>query len=232
MMAGERRLYIASPAVDVDPSDFTIFDEKRLQREADFSNMVEVTEPKNGCPSKYGLPTFAETPRVKVALKNRPLDFYGFERWVLSSRAKALLEGCDADAFDFVECETTAPPRHSIENYWLGRVRRVVIDFDRDASNFEVYGRQYDPVFKRWIHNDAITKLNMLELKPGGEQFMAFYLFDYHTYPIFDGKLVDAIRDAKLKGLRFSPLQPPVGKEKKQVYFLNFSYWNDQGMMG
>lgn len=108
------------------------------------------------------------------------------------------------------------PPRHSIENYWLGRVRRVVIDFDRDASNFEVYGRQYDPVLRRWIVNDAITKLNMLKLKPGSEQFMAFYLFDYHTYPIFDGKLVDAIRDAGFRGLQFSPLQPPIGKEKNR----------------
>ena len=72
--------------------------------------MVEAKRTGKKHPSTYGLPAFAEVPRVKVALQNKPLDFYGFERWVLSSRAKALLEGCDADAFDFVECETTAPP--------------------------------------------------------------------------------------------------------------------------
>tara|TARA_Y100001947_G_scaffold90960_1_gene77697 strand:- start:1982 stop:2674 length:693 start_codon:yes stop_codon:yes gene_type:complete len=228
-VGNSRRLYIASPAIGVNPSDFTLFGEKRLFREADRSKMLEAKRTGKKHPSTYGLPAFPEVPRVKVALQNKPLDFYGFERWVLSSRAKALLEGCDADAFDFVECETTAPPRHSIENYWLGRVRRVVIDFDRDASNFELYGRQYDPVLRRWIVNDAITKLNMLKLKPGSEQFTAFYLLDYHTYPIFDGKLVDAIRDAGFRGLQFSPLQPPIGKEKKQVWMKNYKYWHKKG---
>ena len=139
-----RRLFIASPAIGRNVSDFELFDEDRLRREADRSRMVGHVQTGNSFETQFGLPEYAETPRVRVALSNKPLDFYGFDRWILSDRARQLLLEMDPLAFDFVECDTSGPARYEVGTYWLGNVKRVVTDFDHDASDFERRGWMYD----------------------------------------------------------------------------------------
>ncbi|MEM7666991.1 MAG: DUF1629 domain-containing protein [Pseudomonadota bacterium] len=230
-MPHDRKLFIASPSIGVNPSDFEFFEEQRLHREADHSARPLHTQTGNKAATRFGLPQYKETPRLKVALKNKPLDFYGFERWILSSRAKDLLHAMDPAAFDFRKCETSAPPRHNIDNYWIGKVRRVIEEFDRGASNFEKAGRQWDVGLEEWTFNHAIRKLNTLVLHPGHEESLAFYILDYSLYPIFDGRLVEAIRGAGLRGLMFSPLQWPDKGDVRTVYIENYGYWKDQGAL-
>ncbi|QZD90433.1 hypothetical protein K3148_03305 [Qipengyuania aurantiaca] len=205
-VGGARRLFIASPAIGRNVSDFELFDEDRLRREADRSRMAGHVQTGNSFETLFGLPEYAETPRVRVALCNRPLDFYGFDRWILSDRARQLLFEMDPLAFDFVACDTSGPAKHEVGTYWLGKVKRVVTDFDHDASDFERGGWMYDPSLEKEVYVHAITKLNRLTLLRGSEDALAFYLLDFIRYPIFDGRLVDAIWAAKLTGLMFSPL--------------------------
>ena len=226
---GARRIFIASPAIGRNVSDFELFDEDRLRRGADRSGMVGQRQTGNSFETQFGLPAYAETPRVRVALRNKPLDFYGFDRWILSDRARQLLQDMDPAAFDFVECETSAPARYDVGNYWLGKVKRVVTDFDRDASNFERLGWIYDPSLEKEIYGHGITKLNRLTLLPGSQDALAFYLLDFSRYPIFDGRLVDAIWAAKLTGLMFSPLHWPHKCDVRTKYIENYHYWKEQG---
>lgn len=225
----QRRLFIASPSIAHNPSDFKIFDEERLTREADRSGMVQRTQTGRAYQTEFGLPVFQEMPRVRVALKNKPLDFYGFDRWVMSNKAKKLLEALDPDAFAFVECNTSSPPRHSVDKYWLGKVRRVVDDFDRAASNFDLVSKQYDPGFQKYTFSHAIKTLNELVLLNGSERALAFYLLDYTLYPIFDGRLVDAIREAGLRGLTFSPLHAPRKGDVRTRYIKTYKHWKALG---
>ncbi len=215
----------------INPSDFEFYEEKRLFQEADQSQMPGYKRRGIVHPIRHGLPRFKEIPRVKVAVKNKPADFYGFRRWVLSTRAKELLESMDPEAFDFVRCETTTSTRNTVDDYWLGSVRRIITDFDKAASKFEFYGREQDVVTDEWIFNYAIRDLYELTLHPGDEGKLAFYLRDYDTYPIFDGQLVDAIRKKKLRGLAFSPLQWPDKGDVRTVYISNHSYWKERGAL-
>lgn len=210
-------------------SDFDLFDEDRLRREADRSRMVGHRQTGNSFETLFGLPIYAETPGVRVALCNRPLDFYGFDRWILSDRARQLLLEMDPLAFDFVECDTSGPARYEVGTYWLGKVKRVVTDFDHDASDFERLGWMYDPSLEKEVFVHAITKLNRLTLLPGSEDALAFYLLDFIRYPIFDGRLVDAIWAAKLTGLMFSPLHWPRKRDVRTKYIENYYYWKEQG---
>jgi hypothetical protein len=228
--AGEaRRLFIASPAIGRNPSDFELSDEDRLRREADRSRMVGYTQTGNSFETQFGLPVYAETPRLRIALRNKPLDFYGYDRWILSDRARQLLHGMDPSAFDFVECDTSGPAKQEVGPYWLGKVKRVVTDFDRDASDFELAGRFYDPSLQQEVYSHRIRTLNRLTLLPGSEDALAFYLLDYGPYPIFDGRLVDAIWAAKLTGLMFSPLHWPQKGDVKTKYIQTYYYWKEQG---
>lgn len=228
-VGGARRLFIASPAIGRNVSDFDLFDEDRLRREADRSRMVGHRQTGNSFETLFGLPEYAETPRVRVALSNKPLDFYGFDRWILSDRARQLLLQMDPLAFDFVECDTSGPARYEVGTYWLGKVKRVVTDFDHDASDFERRGWMYDPSLEKEVYVHAITKLNRLTLLPGSEDALAFYLLDFIRYPIFDGRLVDAIWAAKLTGLMFSPLHWPQKRDIRTKYIENYYYWKEQG---
>lgn len=226
-----RRLFIASPTHLRNPSDFELFEEDRLRREADRSGMVGHRQTGNDFETQFGLPRFAETPRVRIALRNKPLDFYGFDRWVLSDRARQLLHGMDPAGFDFVECDTSGPAKYEVGTYWLGKVKRVVTDFDRDASDFELAERFYDPSLQQEVYSHRIRTLNRLTLLPGAEDALAFYLLDYAPYPIFDGRLVDAIWAAMLTGLMFSPLHRPRKGDVKEKYIQTYHYWKEQGAL-
>lgn len=166
----------------------------------------------------YGLPKLYAKPRIKVALRNKPNDVYWTRGYIFfSSRAKALLESIDADAFEFAECETTTRRGREIEPYWLGAVKRVVHSFDEEHSVYrEVGGRDPKPVpAGRAACIQALYEIRMLPDLP--ENFHAFYLLKYRTKFIWDQAIVDEWRAKKFNALIFSPLQPPSAKELRSA---------------
>jgi len=69
-------------------------------------------------------------------------------------------------------------------------------------------------------------------LYPGHEDDLAFYLLDYSLYPIFDGRLVDAIRKEGLRGLVFSPpLQLPGKRDVRSYYIMSREYREEKAAL-
>jgi hypothetical protein len=175
--------------------------------------------------SMYGLPDYKAKPKVFVALKNQPLDIYGFLwRRVISSRAKRLLCDIDPAAFDFVECETITRKNLSVESYWVMASARVVHDFDEKRSVFELAkgedgmtGEPYEGPHFANVHD-----LHMLPDFPADHH--SFFLSRYAGHFIFSEAIADAWREHKFTGAEFIPLQHPTPAEAK-VRPPHVPYW-------
>ena len=178
----------------------------------------------------WGVPHFRETPRVKVALKNKPQDAYGnMKHLVISSRAKALFEAIDPEGFEFAACETTTRKSLTVDPYWIMGPTRVVTEFDQEKSNFVESGSP-DNKLQSGKAGVISTLYNIYFLPSLPDNYQAFWLLQYSSCPIFDEAIVDAWRTAKLRGLRFSPIQPASKGDLKRIdKFDNSEYYYEFG---
>jgi len=178
----------------------------------------------------YGLPNISAIPKIKVGLRNNPIDVYRISgHYFVSNRAKNLLEGIDEGAFDFVQCDTITRHDKAIDSYWLMDVKRVVTEFDENNSVFtETGGRNSEPVLAdQGITINKLYDIRMLESMPSA--YHAFYLIKYNGYFFFDEVIVDVWRKCKFNSLIFSPMQPPTAKEMHDVaYFVNSEYFIEE----
>lgn len=177
-------------------------------------------------PRSYGLPELRAKPRLFVALKNKPLDAYGFGERYVSSRARALLRSIDADAFEFAECETLSRRGIEVEPYWMVENVRPVAGFDEARSVFEL-ASGFDGSTGEPYEGPYWSALIDIHMKPDlPEDHHAFFFPRYLAHMIFDQVLADAWRAAGLSGWTMSPLQPPAPKERKpNLYGQSFGYW-------
>jgi hypothetical protein len=166
--------------------------------------------------SMYGLPDYKAKPKVFVAVKNKPLDVYGFlRRRVISSRAKRLLCDIDATAFDFVECETITRKSLSVEPYWVIDSARVVHDFDEERSVFEL-AKGEDGMTGEPYEGPHIANLHDLHMLPDfPADHHSFFLSRHPSFFIFGEAIVDAWCARKFSGADFEPLQHPTPAECK-----------------
>jgi hypothetical protein len=174
----------------------------------------------------YGLPVLMARPRLFVARRNKPLDAYGFDPFFVSTRAKDLLRGMDADAFEFAECETVSRAKVEVEPYWMMTNVRPVDGFDEARSVFTTVaeGRDAGADADRTPFFAELIDIRMGPDLPAGAH--AFFFPRFVHKMIFDRALVEAWRAAGLTGWRFSPLQPPAPDERKYIDMVQGGdYW-------
>ena len=180
----------------------------------------------------YGLPKLHSKPRIKVGLRSKPIDVYsrGIGINYVSSRAKALLESIDPDAFEFAECDTITRHKQQLEPYWMMAVKRVVAEYDEERSKMlETGGRNPEPVPKG-VGLGITTIYEFVPSPNMPRDWHAFYLLKHHMHFIFDQTIVDQWRAQKMTGWTFSPLQPPTPKEAKSLlYATNRDYFFEFG---
>jgi hypothetical protein len=166
--------------------------------------------------STYGLPVLRAKPKVFVAMKNKPLDIYGFlTRRVVSARAKKLFDEFDPEAFDAVECETVTRRGVSVEPYWLIDIARLLDQFDEERSVFEL-AKGEDGLTGEPYEGPHIANLHDIRLSADfPAQHRAFVFAKHLNHMVFDGVLVDAWRARKFSGAVFEPLQHPTPAECK-----------------
>ena len=178
-------------------------------------------------PIWVGLPVFTGTPKLRLFPRRRLLDFLGYGPYFVSARAKALFERIDAEAFEFEACETVDARGRPIETYWLMAVARLVQRFDEERSEFVSYAERF-PDAPEAATNPAISQLGDIHMPEGfPDDWHAFILARYQTQFIASGDIVDAWEAEKLTGARFTPLQPPTGREmRRHLSFYNYPYWS------
>lgn len=223
---GRRRLYTVGTDAIRNPSDYEILNEKDFYPLAHSAETGEAYVTSAGArtfrlpgktfDSHYGLPVLRAKPKVFVAMKNKPLDIYGFLwRRVVSTRAKKLFDEFDPEGFDAVECETITRRGVHIEPYWLISIARLVERFDEERSVFEL-ARGEDGVTGEPFEGPHIAELHDIHLPTDFPAHHHAFIFAKHAaHMIFDGVLVDAWRARKLTGAEFIPLQHPTPAECK-----------------
>lgn len=226
MTEARKRYYDVSPDMVRNPSDLEWLNQDEALRGVNPNGRLETRVPDYRHPVHVGLPAFQVRPRIKVGVRNQPLDIYGFDRLFISSRAKALLERIDDEAFEFASCETSSRRGLEVEPYWFVRVVRIVGRFDEARSNFVTYAQMW-PDAPDAATNAAVVRLNDIRMPEDfPDRFHAFYLGRYRRHFIFDEVIVDAWRGAGLTGAFFTPLQAPRKAElKRRGSFTNYPFW-------
>ena len=149
-------------------------------------------------PDRRGFPDFPEAPLVLADKKShRPLrdleachDF-----WLISERAKQVLERVDPEAFTFVKCEVRFATGEPGPDYWFCDVVRVLDALDEAESRFRVISSS--PKRKSYhfvslaFREDAVGSARIFR--------MSQQLSDI----ICDQSVKDACKTAGLKGFRF-----------------------------
>jgi len=141
-------------------------------------------------PGRQGFPDFPEAPLILVNKKShrslRDLENCGFY-WLISERAKQVLEQVDPDAFAFVKCEVRFATGELGPDYWLCDVVRVLDAVDEAASRFDVFSFSSSLVFRE----DAVGSARI------------FRMSQRKTDVICDQSVKDACKAAGLKGFWF-----------------------------
>lgn len=175
----------------------------------------------------YGLPPTRSRPKLKVGTRNRPLDVYAMNQIFVSTRARELLSAIDAEAFEFIECDTRSRKGVEVEPYWMMAIIRPVEAFDEDRSVFTIV-KGFDGVTNEPYEGPYFSDLYDIHMLPGlDERFHAFFFPRYPRAMIFDEVLADEWRARRLSGWVMTPLQPPTPKERQagKMGGTNFSYW-------
>lgn len=180
-------------------------------------------------PVFVGVPPLREKPRVLVGGTGaRAVDYDGMMPVFISNRAKKLLEGIDAEAFEFAECETATRRGNPIEPYWWMEVIRWVEKFDEERSDFEWYRDRF-PATPNAHDHPLMFRLYDVHMPTGfPEAYHAFRFAHHNSYAVFDEVIVDAWREAGMTGAQFTPLQPPTKVDMKtHLSFRNYPYWTN-----
>jgi hypothetical protein len=180
-----------------------------------------------------GVPPLRARPKVLIpGTGARAVDYDGMSPVFLSGRAKRLLESIDPEAFEFAECETATRRGNPIEPYWWLAVVRRVEKFDEARSDFEWYHDRF-PTAPGARDNPRMLRLNDIHMPADfPDEYHAFWLAHFNSYAVFDEVIVDAWREAKMTGAKFTPLQPPTKTDfKRHLSFVNYPYWTDRADM-
>lgn len=223
---GRRRLYKVSSDLLRNPSDYQILNKQDFyplarsvetgEWQVTYAGARTFRMPGFAHERTFGLPILRSKPKVFVAMKNEPLDIYGFlTRRVVSTRVKNFFDELDPEAFDAEECETVTRRGLSVEPYWLIDIARLVDRFDEERSVFEL-AKGEDGVNGEPYEGPHIANLHDIRLPAGfPAQYRAFVFAKHLNHMIFDGALVDAWRARKFSGAEFVPLQHPTPAECK-----------------
>ncbi len=233
-----KRYYTVSQNFRWDPSDFKFVNEgdalvpSVVPDAYETAGTHEFMFPGRSYPLCLGLPCLREQPILKVGVKRKPIDVYGFGKtFYIATRVKLLLENIDPDGFEFLECKTIDRRGQPFESYWMLAGIRAVEDFDRERSSF-ITLRELNPD----THPDdykTVSQLNELYMpKEFNTSWHAFYINNVSVDFILDETIVDAWRGNKFNSWFFTPLQPPSKGEYKRDeywYFNNRPYWAEKG---
>ena len=249
---GVRRYYLVEQAIGLDRGidDYNFVNEvealpsKQPYRLEDWGSrtipgMLEETV------SYIGLPRLRATPRFILGKgKTTTIDAYvSTNLTIVSDRLKRLMRQLDADAFEFAEVEATHGETGPLElgPYWAYAVVRGLDCIDDERSDV-VYYSQLAGFPEPWLPAAGVlanqrryAKVNMARMFPEivGDA-AAFVLQRREGFVVFDERIVDTYRAQKMKGFTFSPLQEPVGRERKPPWSLwirNHNYWHDRGVI-
>ncbi len=118
--------------------------------------------------------------------------------WLVSDRAKAVLEQVDSDAFAFLECRVELRDGSEGPRYWLCDVVRVLDALNEAESEVRVSANDrgekvYDMMgMEKWIFNEDIVGSHHI------------FRMNFHEFTIIcDDALRDACKAAGLKGWSF-----------------------------
>lgn len=188
----------------------------------------QIQVPGRPYPDPYGLPRTRSRPKLKVGIRGTPLDVYATNHIYVSTRAKELLCAIDAEAFEFIECETTQSRKGvEVEPYWMMAIIRPVEAFDEDRSVFTIV-KGFDGVTNEPYEGPYFSHLYDIHMLPDlDERFHAFFFPRYPRKMIFDEVLADEWRTRRFSGWEMTPLQPPTPKERRsgKMAGTNLSYW-------
>lgn len=175
----------------------------------------------------YGLPRTRGRPRLEVGTRYKPLDVYAMNHIFVSNRAKDLLCSIDAEAFEFLECDTRIRKGSEVEPYWMMAIIRPVEAFDEERSAFEI-NRGIDGVTNVPYEGPYFSALYDIHMLPDlDERFHAFFFPRFPRAMVFDQVLADAWLAHRFSGWVMTPLQPPTPKEREAAKMSgrNFVYW-------
>lgn len=194
-----RKFYVLTP-------DFRI----STYTDYDFVNEDQVTPSPIGNPNGgrfgshefgLGINPYSATPRLEFnPRKKKFCDIYpGLETVFYSDRMKALLEGIDPNAFEWLKIEAGQgqgePP---LAPYWIGDVIRVLECVDEAKSDIEYHKVDWDPNYHGY------KTLKHLIMKPdlSPEHHIFRLRFTFRDI-IVDDVIRDAIVKSKYKGCDF-----------------------------
>ncbi|RYG36040.1 MAG: DUF1629 domain-containing protein [Burkholderiales bacterium] len=233
MILDRKRHYLVSQDFNRNPSDYEILNDADIYpanvHHADGTRHPVTAGARSFSlqgmvPTSYGLPKLRAKPKVFVALRNKPLDIYGFgTRRVVSDRAKSLLVEIDPTAFDFVKCDTITRKDFVVAPYWMVDIARAVDGIDEERSVFEL-AEGVDGITGQPYYGPHFHQLHDLHLSSDTPpEFHAMLLKQFRSHMIFDEVIVDAWRALRFSGAAFLPLQPPTQSEITRLPVR--SYW-------
>ena len=228
--AERRRFYIVNPDMRHNPSDYAFVNQDEALINGKWRGRHPHPAPGYRLPFYVGVPEFRAKPKLVVgADRDELLDIYGFDRKYISSRAKAVLNEIDPEAFEFVECDTVDGNGRLIDPYWMFAVIRVAPHFDEARSSFITF-KERNPDDPEADTNPAISVLNDIRMPEDfPAEAHAFRFTRHRVHMIADGAIVDAWRAAGLIGAVFTPLQPPTEVDMADhLSFANYPYWTQK----
>lgn len=159
-------------------------------------------------PPERGFPKFKEPPRFLFDKKRgrlpRDLELY-HDYWLVSDRAKTVLQAVDSEGFAFQACEVRLPHgSYSGSQYWLCDVVRVLDAVDEECSRLEI-GIRRDPKYSDF-GKKYYSLVRGAELVFKADVIGAAHIFRMaflRTAIICDQALKDACTAADLAGIKF-----------------------------
>jgi Protein of unknown function (DUF1629) len=158
-----------------------------------------------------GIPRYELAPAVRTEV-----DFYyNPPNWVVSDRARRMLEGIDGGAFEFEEAHVThgRDGVMALGPYWRMDVYRVLDCIDDAVSIVEGGPSGLDPSVFQYV------QLIDIRMKPEVLGSAHALRVRQGYGPLFDSVIVDEIRCRNYRGMRFTPLQMPTFFETKSGNF-------------
>jgi len=151
---------------------------------------------------RRGFAEFPELPRFRYDKKRgrppRDLDEYG-GYWLVSDRAKAVLQSVDPDGFAFAPCEVWLPEGLADPPYWLCDVVRMLEALDETTSRIRV---EIDEATNRKYYRPTGDGSVVIKEDVVGPAHV-FRLAHGEVWIFCDHELKDACKAAGLKGIRF-----------------------------
>ena len=149
----------------------------------------------------YRRPEYLETPRLLFDRRKGflPRDIENFDgMWIISPTMKAVLQAVDADACEFIPCETYLPSGESARETWICTVTRAFV------TNDVVDLAASDEFLRRFMvaRHDRSRHLHFVSEAIGGKHLFRLPI-EFSREVFCDQAVKDACNAAGLKGLEF-----------------------------